>query len=332
MNDLVSILIPIYGVEKYIKRCAESLFAQTYQNLEYIFIDDCTPDRSVEVLKQVLLHFPNRKEQVCIIRHQHNQGLAVARNTALEAAHGKYVMHVDSDDFIDKTTVEKAIQKMHEESADVVIFGMNHIFKDKVIAEKVEIPSDPKEYAAKLLARKCPVCVCGGLYLRSLYIDNDVRAIPGLNMGEDYATKPRLIYYANKVASLKEPLYDYVHYNDGSYTCTFSTSHIDNMISAINTLEHFFRGKSDASNFNVALTKAKGEVWGELLISWALNAGSFDEWDRLRLIYPHLKLSQIVCSRKIVIILAKHNLYNLLRAYCKIGFTSKQILKRLRSL
>ena len=71
----VSVLVPIYGVEKYIKQCAQTLFAQTYFDIEYVFVDDCTPDCSVEVLQQVLAEYPQRKNQVRIIRHKHNRGL-----------------------------------------------------------------------------------------------------------------------------------------------------------------------------------------------------------------------------------------------------------------
>ena len=96
----VSILVPIYGVEHYIEQCARSLFEQSYSDIEYIFVNDCTPDSSMDILKQVLSIYPNRKSQVRIIEHEHNQGLGAARLTATKAATGEAVMHVDSDDYI----------------------------------------------------------------------------------------------------------------------------------------------------------------------------------------------------------------------------------------
>ncbi|MBP5277253.1 MAG: glycosyltransferase family 2 protein, partial [Prevotella sp.] len=91
----VSILVPVYGVEQAIETCTESLFAQTYEQLEYIFVDDCSPDRSIEVLQQVLSRYPHRSKQVNILRHDVNRGLGAARLTALMAATGDFVMHVD---------------------------------------------------------------------------------------------------------------------------------------------------------------------------------------------------------------------------------------------
>ena len=72
---MVSLLVPIYGVEQCIATCAESLFGQTYESLEYIFVDDCTPDRSMDVLQQCLDRYPHRREQVRIIHHKQNRGL-----------------------------------------------------------------------------------------------------------------------------------------------------------------------------------------------------------------------------------------------------------------
>ena len=111
MNPLVSTIVPIYGVEKYIAQCANSLFLQTYDNLEFIFVNDCTKDNSIVILQEVIQHYPNRVEHVHIIEHDHNQGLAASRNSGVEAAHGEWLMHVDSDDFIDPTTVAECVKK-----------------------------------------------------------------------------------------------------------------------------------------------------------------------------------------------------------------------------
>ena len=98
---LVSILVPVYKVEDYIERCARSLFEQTYSNLEFIFVDDCSPDDSVEILGRIMDDYPARKEAVRIIRHNHNRGSAASRNTALDNGSGEFVFAVDSDDWLE---------------------------------------------------------------------------------------------------------------------------------------------------------------------------------------------------------------------------------------
>ena len=102
----ISICVPIYGVEKYIRRCAISLFEQTYDNIEYVFVNDCSPDNSIYVLTETLKNYPYRQEQVKIVEQQKNRGLACARNKALESSTGDFVLHVDSDDYLEKNTVE----------------------------------------------------------------------------------------------------------------------------------------------------------------------------------------------------------------------------------
>ncbi len=103
----VSVIIPVYGVEKYIERCARSLFEQTLDDIEYLFIDDCTPDKSIEMLKQVLEDYPHRKPQVVIHRMEQNSGQAAVRKWGMQNAIGDYVIHCDSDDWVELTMYEE---------------------------------------------------------------------------------------------------------------------------------------------------------------------------------------------------------------------------------
>ncbi len=98
----VSVIIPVYKVEPYVARCARSLFNQTLEDIEYIFVDDCTPDRSIEIVKEVLADYPKRKEQVQFVRTPRNGGLARARVFGLQHAKGDYIIHCDSDDAVER--------------------------------------------------------------------------------------------------------------------------------------------------------------------------------------------------------------------------------------
>ena len=98
----VSVIVPIYGVEAYIERCAVSLFEQTLDDIEYIFVNDCTPDESMKILSHVLSRYPHRTDQVVIINQPKNMGAAKAREVGIKAAKGEYIIHCDSDDWVDK--------------------------------------------------------------------------------------------------------------------------------------------------------------------------------------------------------------------------------------
>lgn len=129
----VSICIPVYNVEKYIGRCARSLFDQTLDDIEYIFVNDCSPDRSMSVLERVIKEYPKRKPQIQIINHNTNQGSAAARNSCLSVATGEYIGWCDSDDWVEPQMYEKMYEKGVAEKADIVYCGFYFEFPNKQI-------------------------------------------------------------------------------------------------------------------------------------------------------------------------------------------------------
>ena len=245
MNQFVSILVPVYGVEKYIERCARSLFEQTYEAIEYIFVDDCSPDRSIEILKQVIDDYPQRKPHVRIIRHEHNRGLAAVRNTAVEDCHTGFLMHVDSDDYIELNTIALCMEKQQEYDYDIVTFDMVKHFKHYDEQwNQMEVTS-PKDFTVKLLDGRCAHGVCGNLIRTCLYSDNDIKAIEGVNMAEDYYVMPRLAYHAKRVVNLHRTLYHYCFENANSYAFTFSRAKSEQQMRVLDELLKYFSNEPD---------------------------------------------------------------------------------------
>ena len=113
---LVSIVIPAYKVEKYIKRCLESILGQSYKNLQIIVIDDASPDKTGEICDQIA----SKDSRIQVIHHSTNRGVSAARNSGIQVARGEYIAFVDGDDFIDRSLIERCIINIH--SSDVVIF------------------------------------------------------------------------------------------------------------------------------------------------------------------------------------------------------------------
>ena len=118
---LVSVIVPVYGVERYIERCAVSLFEQTYKDIEYIFVNDATPDKSIEVLKTVMERYPERAKAVRIVEHPQNRGVSAARNSGVETASGEYLWQVDADDYIEKNAVRTLVDTAKQHSASTKI-------------------------------------------------------------------------------------------------------------------------------------------------------------------------------------------------------------------
>ena len=182
----VSIIVPVYNVERYLRQCLDSLVNQTYQNIEIICVDDGSTDASSEILTEYAL----KNSKVRVIR-QENSGLSVARNVGFSFATGKYVMYVDSDDWIDVCTCEKAVFKAEEHAADLVMWPYIREFPNRS-APKVIFSEEKTFHAAECreLQRRMvgllgtefahpenadALCtVWGKLYLRELIAQNDI--------------------------------------------------------------------------------------------------------------------------------------------------------------
>lgn len=224
---LVSLCVPVYGVEKYIERCAVSIFEQTYENIEYIFVNDCTKDNSMKLLYEVIKRYPQKQSNIHIINHEYNRGLAAARNTAIAAAHGLFLMHVDSDDWLEKDAVEKCVALQQENDADIVSFGCWREYCDKTIVQSPPKFSSPKDMCLSLIKKKrgkqnVNVGIWGRLVRKALYTDNNIEVEEGVNMAEDYQVITKLAYYASNISVLDEPLLHYNLQNSNSYVNSIS--------------------------------------------------------------------------------------------------------------
>ena len=117
----VSVIVPVYNVEKYIERCVRSLFEQTLDDIEYIFVDDCSPDNSISIVKSVSEDYPNRKNNIKYCIHNKNRGLTSTRNTGLAVATGDFIAHCDSDDWVTKDAYQIMYEAAISEDADMTI-------------------------------------------------------------------------------------------------------------------------------------------------------------------------------------------------------------------
>lgn len=251
----VSILVPIYNVEAYIERCAISLFEQTYKNIEYIFVNDCTLDNSMEILCRTMECYPERAFQTKVINHTTNKGLAAARTSALRNSTGDYIMHVDSDDYLSLDAVEKCVTLAVENNADIIACALNHIYEHKSEVEIPVVGTCKEEYIYNLLNRRTPVNLVAQFVRRDV-IHEDAYPIIGLNFGEDYVTTSRVAYYADKILPLNDPVYNYWHKNIQSYTNNVSIRHIKDVLRACDIIELFYKSKKDFHLYTSAINDA----------------------------------------------------------------------------
>lgn len=232
----VSILTPVYGVEKYIEQCARSLFEQSYANIEYIFVNDCTKDHSIEILESIIAQYPERMEQVRILQHPHNKGVGAARQTALLAATGEYVMFVDSDDYLPIHAAETLVAKAISSRADLIDGGYTEGH------QPVEMPLTVTEqkYLKLLLCQNIiPNRLWGRLYKRSLIQEHKIYFQEGIDYAEDLFWNAQYLYVAQRTW-VNENVYYYRTDNINSYNHNISEKNLISYFKSSHLMTLFF--------------------------------------------------------------------------------------------
>lgn len=246
----VSVIIPVYGVEKYIERCARSIFEQTLDSLEILFINDCTLDNSVAIIERTLKEYPTRRENTRIINLPANTGQAGVRRQGIIEATGSYVIHCDGDDWVDKDLYEVLYRKAVETGVDIVVSDIVMEYDNHTVARTIKpLPSDGKEIMRNWYCDTLGMFCWNKLVRRTLYTDNSILPWIGLNMWEDNGLFARLFYYARKVAQIHGPVYHYNRANMNAMTAGYGMKQVEQMIGIAQNLADFYESKADAAEF-----------------------------------------------------------------------------------
>lgn len=325
----VSILVPVYGVEKYIERCAVSLLEQTYGDIEYIFVDDCSPDGSIGILRSVVARHPERSPMVRIIRHERNRGLSAARITAIEVATGEFLMHVDSDDWVERNAVELCVEKQRETGADFVYFdGIMHHAKYSLKMCRPDFMS-ARDMALAIVKRDISVNIWGALIRTSLQQKHKIYPEEGVNMGEDYQQTPRVVYYATAVSHLPRELYHYEFANADSYCNSgFSESKYQQSLRSFQIIYDFCRDKGDdfCEAADIAMLKRAG---GNLIDMVKHDIQRKHYKENLDIVRRSDRRLWRYCSPDVRIAMYVQNMY-VVAAYVKMLRPLKHLLLKLR--
>lgn len=216
MTPTISIIITIFRCEKYIEACACSLFEQTMEHIEYIFINDATPDNSIEILNRVIKKYPKRKPYVKIINLVSNRGVSNARRLGTENATGEYLIHCDSDDWVEKDMYERLYNKAKETNADIVGCNFRHEYYDTQFDFHQQYADTVEENISHLINGNIFPSLCTSLTRRSLIEENNISFPQGLNMGEDLYFNLQLYLHAKNIVGMDWTPYHYRHTEDSS--------------------------------------------------------------------------------------------------------------------
>ena len=236
----VTVIVPVYGVEKYIAECAESLFSQTYSDIEYVFCDDCTPDRSIELLREVMERYPERKERVRIVHNGTNMGIGTTRKRLVSEVHTDTFLFVDSDDVLPLNAVETLVNKMIETDTDIVD-GAYAIYVDEKVGKVITPPHDePSKYLDKILCQNIILPrVWGRLYKTSVLDKVKDLFIEGIDFAEDICATSRLACVTSR-SWTDEVVYYYRTDNINSYTRNITKRNILSYFRAMSVVLSFY--------------------------------------------------------------------------------------------
>lgn len=214
----VSVIVPVYRVQEYMERCAVSLFSQTQEDIEYIFVDDCSPDGSIAILRSVLDRFPARIPQTRIERMPVNSGLAAVRKKGLKLASGEYVITCDSDDYVDPHMYETLYKVITEADADLVQCDIEVRDGDRILRTLTAPAGEPDSPALRelIVSGKISNSVCNKLVRRNPYQRPDF-LFPAGDLDEDNVMSVQLACFAERLVYLRKPFYKACR-NPGSIT------------------------------------------------------------------------------------------------------------------
>lgn len=208
MQDLITLIVPIYMVEPYLNRCIKSLVTQTYQNLEIILVDDGSKDNCPAICDA----WAKKDSRIRVI-HRKNGGLSAARNSGIDAAKGEYLAFVDSDDFVSEEFIETLYQACKQTGSLIAQCRYEYVDGDKMTKDKEEVTEPMEVYSGKEMIKGMSwrdgaynVVAWNKLYHKSLF--ESVRYPKG-RIHEDEATTHKLFYQAERVAFVYRFLYGY---------------------------------------------------------------------------------------------------------------------------
>lgn len=230
-NIVVSIIVAVYNVERYLSKCIQSLITQTYRNLEIILVDDGSSDKSTIICDEW-----KQNDSRIIVHHQSNAGVSAARNKGISIATGDYIVFVDSDDWLEKVYVQKLVNICHEGNLALTGYEIDYertsrsyFIEKKYCKENISYLN--KDEVVSLFRAGLFSPVWNKLYKRKLLIDRKIKFREDMNLGEDIVFN--LDYFQEFNGGfeiINESLYHYMHFGESSLTGCYNEHYVEQQV------------------------------------------------------------------------------------------------------
>lgn len=236
----ISIIVPVYNTEIYIERCLESIICQNFKDIEIIIINDASTDNSLEKIKKFLL----KDKRIKLINKEKNEGLSSARNSGIKISKGEYILHIDSDDWIEQNYLQTMYESAIREEADIVISDFFIDFDNgKKIYFRDQIENNKIKCIENIFLNKSFPSVWNKLIKRSLYIENNIWHPEDISLGEDLAVIPKILYFSKKISIINKAYLHYIKNYNSITNSKYNLSKIKQINKAILINESFFYKK-----------------------------------------------------------------------------------------
>ncbi len=241
LQSLITIIVPVYKVEKYLKKCIDSIINQDYKNLEIILVDDGSPDICPEICDE----YAKKDERIRVV-HKENGGLSDARNAGIKVATGEYIAFIDSDDYVAENYISMLLYTLKKYDADISACNYIKVYEDTG-RQEVELKTDKELVMTNVEAMKdlfilpsnSDVVTWNKLYRTSLFTDNNIE-FPKGKLHEDNFTTYKLYYYSSKVAFVNVPCYYYLQRKDSIMGQKFNPRRLDILL-ALQEIKKFVK-------------------------------------------------------------------------------------------
>lgn len=237
MTDLISIIVPVYNVEKYLARCIDSIINQTYKNFEIILVDDGSKDKS----NQICDEFSKKDCRVKVI-HKKNEGVSAARNEGLKQSKGKYISFVDADDWIEKNFLFEMYSELKKYNVDYITCGYNRVYENHIEILNNNLTEElvsANEYIIKILNVQNGYGFAHMKLISKEAIGN-IRFNTNISVGEDALFNIQLCKKINKFLIYNKALYNY-YFNPNSVVRNYDENYCNKYLKSMKLMDDYIR-------------------------------------------------------------------------------------------
>ena len=238
-ETFISVIVAVYNVEKYIRRCLDSILAQTFRDFELIIVDDGSPDGCHAICDE----YASKDERITVV-HKENGGLPAARKTGFDNSIGKYLLFIDGDDWIENTMLEIMLGEAKRQNSDVVICDVYKDYGKVKKAATIHFPQEKKDIMETFIRHPGFMnYFWNKLIKRDIFIKNKIDFPQNITLCEDLYVIFKIVYYAKVISHVSVPLYHYMQTNPSAMTKNITEKSYSSKMAVLESLIAFCVGK-----------------------------------------------------------------------------------------